>query len=221
MQFHDVSWHGELDLKERPLVIRYGVTLVSVALALALTVNLPAIRFGTPYLFFFLAVIICSLFGGLGAGVASVVLSTLAVAFWVLADSAYLQLTSWRLVQIPAFVMVASTMTLLINALRRAKAYIYAKHDSLLVTLESIGDAVIATDTAGKVIWLNAAAAELTGSQSNQAADVPVETLFPTTTRDTHLPTESPLRKALAEKASCSWRSCVATRPVMSCLIAM
>jgi len=48
----------------------------------------------------------------------------------------------------------------------------------LRVTLESIGDAVIATDTVGRVTFMNQMAVGLTGWNADEAAGVPVQKVF-------------------------------------------
>jgi diguanylate cyclase (GGDEF)-like protein/PAS domain S-box-containing protein len=52
------------------------------------------------------------------------------------------------------------------------------QHELLAVTLRSIGDAVITTDAAGNVEWLNPAAERLTGWTSAQAKGHPLQQVF-------------------------------------------
>jgi diguanylate cyclase (GGDEF)-like protein/PAS domain S-box-containing protein len=57
---------------------------------------------------------------------------------------------------------------------KAAEAALFEERDRLRVTLESIGDAVIATDTAGAVQYLNPAAEALTGWDEADLAEAPV-----------------------------------------------
>jgi PAS domain S-box-containing protein len=68
------------------------------------------------------------------------------------------------------------------------------------VTLASIGDAVIATDTAGKVIFVNAAAEALTGWTADDAAGEPVERVFRILQQGTQNAVTSPAASALREE---------------------
>ena len=66
-------------------------------------------------------------------------------------------------------------------------------------TLDSIGDAVIATDTAGKVTLLNPVAQKLTGWSQEQAAGIPLEQIFVIHNESTGLAVDSPVRQALRD----------------------
>ncbi|MBA3034257.1 MAG: PAS domain S-box protein [Gammaproteobacteria bacterium] len=67
------------------------------------------------------------------------------------------------------------------------------------VTLNSIGDAVIATDAAGNVEFLNPIAAQLTGWTLDEARGRPLEEVFVIVNEETHQPLESPVRLVLRE----------------------
>ncbi len=66
-------------------------------------------------------------------------------------------------------------------------------------TLASIGDAVITTDTAGRVTFLNPVAQTLTGWTQAEAAGVSVETVFNIVHPETRTRIESPTVRALRE----------------------
>ena len=67
------------------------------------------------------------------------------------------------------------------------------------MTLASIGDAVIATDTEGRVTFLNAVAEALTGWTSEDAEGEPLETVFGIVNEQTRQPVENPAPRALRE----------------------
>ncbi|HZW32741.1 MAG TPA: PAS domain S-box protein, partial [Isosphaeraceae bacterium] len=67
----------------------------------------------------------------------------------------------------------------------------------LATTLRSIGDAVIATDGAGRVTFLNAVAQTLTGWEPVEAIGKPLETVFSIINEETRKPVENPVRKVL------------------------
>lgn len=69
----------------------------------------------------------------------------------------------------------------------------------LKVTLASIGDAVITTDSAGRVTFLNPIAEALTGWTLGDAQGRPLAEVFQIINESTRLPVESPVTKVLRE----------------------
>src|SRR5579871_1714322 len=69
----------------------------------------------------------------------------------------------------------------------------------LRVTLASIGDAVIATDTAGRVTFLNPVAESLTGWNQEEAHGQPLDVVFPILAEQTGQPIENPVARVLRE----------------------
>ncbi len=69
------------------------------------------------------------------------------------------------------------------------------------VTLSSIGDGVIITDTAGQITFLNKVAEELTGWTARQARDQACSTVFHIINETSRKPVESPVDKVLATGA--------------------
>jgi PAS domain S-box-containing protein len=68
----------------------------------------------------------------------------------------------------------------------------------LAVTLQSIGDAVIATDAEGLVTVLNPVAQALTGWPEKEAIGQPIDRVFETVDERTRRPTPSPMARATA-----------------------
>jgi PAS domain S-box-containing protein len=94
---------------------------------------------------------------------------------------------------------VGANQTAIVLQRRRAEAQVQEQREWLRVTLASIGDAVIATDTQGRVTYLNAVAEELTGWTPNNAEGKPLETVFPILNENTRLPVENPVERVLRE----------------------
>ncbi len=70
----------------------------------------------------------------------------------------------------------------------------------LSTTLQSIGDAVIATDAEGKIVFLNPVAEALTGWRQSEALGRPLDEIFIIFNEETGLSVESPVAKVLREK---------------------
>jgi PAS domain S-box-containing protein len=82
---------------------------------------------------------------------------------------------------------------------KRAEATLYAQREWLRATLVSIGDAVVATDAAGKVTLLNAVAESLTGWTQETAVGRPLDEIFVISNENTGAPVENPAHRVLRE----------------------
>ena len=73
-------------------------------------------------------------------------------------------------------------------------------------TLASIGDAVIATDTEGHVVFLNSVAESLTGWKE-EAKGQPLEVVFRIVNEDTRKPVENPALRARSRARLSVWQT--------------
>ena len=80
---------------------------------------------------------------------------------------------------------------------RAAEAALAAERELLAVTLQSIGDGVITTDTEGRVAMLNAVAQELTGWTAADAVGRPLNEVFHIVNEKTRAVCENPVAKVL------------------------
>jgi len=78
-------------------------------------------------------------------------------------------------------------------------AEIRQREEWFRVTLGSIGDAVIATDEHGTVIFINPVAEDLTGIRLRQAQGQPIHKVFPIFNEQTRNPVENPVAKVLEQ----------------------
>jgi len=81
---------------------------------------------------------------------------------------------------------------------RAAQDEIQAQHEQLQVTLHSIGDAVITTDNAGRVQYLNPVAERLTGWSDADARDRALTEVYRTIDENTRHPLPDPVAPCLA-----------------------
>lgn len=81
---------------------------------------------------------------------------------------------------------------------RRAEETLRANEQSLATTLDSIGDAVIATDATGSVTRMNPVAEQLTGWTLAEARGAPLEQVFRILNETTRHDAPSPVRRVLA-----------------------
>jgi PAS domain S-box-containing protein len=78
-----------------------------------------------------------------------------------------------------------------------AEMQMRASEQNLAITLYSIGDGVIATDTVGRVVRMNPAAEALTGHSLSQAAGRPLEEVFKIFNEETRQPVANPVHEVL------------------------
>ena len=82
---------------------------------------------------------------------------------------------------------------------RRAEVEAREQGERLRVTLHSIGDAVVTTDPQGRVAMMNRVAQHLTGWSQNEAAGLPLETVFKIVNESSRQTVENPALRALQE----------------------
>lgn len=84
-----------------------------------------------------------------------------------------------------------------ITSLKEAEAALRAEKERAMVTLESIGDGVIATDAAGYIEYMNPVAEQLSGWQAENALTKPLSEIFYVIDEDTRQLVEDPVRACL------------------------
>ncbi|MDB6027482.1 MAG: putative Histidine kinase [Verrucomicrobiales bacterium] len=85
------------------------------------------------------------------------------------------------------------------DTLERQTEQLYEQREWFEVTLNSIGDAVITTDTQGHVTFLNPVAETLTGWKVEEAKGQPLQSVFKIVNELSRLPVENPIAKVLRE----------------------
>ena len=86
-----------------------------------------------------------------------------------------------------------------ISARKRAEQAVFAEKERLQVTLQSIGDAVITTDSAGCIDYLNPVAEELTGWNNAQAHGQPIGAVLRLLDETSRQELENPLLRCLRD----------------------
>jgi PAS domain S-box-containing protein len=83
---------------------------------------------------------------------------------------------------------------------KQAEEGLRRQREWLRITLSSIGDAVIASDTQGRLTFLNPIAASLTGWQTEEAMGQPIQGVFRIINEKTRAPVEDLVARVLNEK---------------------
>jgi diguanylate cyclase (GGDEF)-like protein/PAS domain S-box-containing protein len=82
---------------------------------------------------------------------------------------------------------------------RRDQESLFREKEQAVITLESIGDAVITTDMAGRMTYLNPVAERLTGWRTMEALGLPAATILTFISDTTREPVESTVARCLQE----------------------
>ena len=83
---------------------------------------------------------------------------------------------------------------------KQAEEELSRQREWLRVTLSSIGDAVIASDTEGRITFLNPVAETLTGWQLRRSLGQPIQSVFRIINEKTHQPAEDLVERVLSKK---------------------
>lgn len=97
------------------------------------------------------------------------------------------------------FAVVVASLNRTLRRQIAAERAVLEGQERLRVTLRSIGDAVIATDVAGRVVFLNPVAQALTGWRESDAIGVPLGDVFRIVNEYSRETVESPVAKVLRE----------------------
>ncbi len=100
-------------------------------------------------------------------------------------------LLAWEIRRL--FKKLASTYNMQINEVKRWGDECYSHEQWLNTTLRSIGDAVIAADPDGNVVFMNPVAEELTGWREKEADGLPLSSIFVIVNQRTRVSVESPV----------------------------
>jgi len=87
-----------------------------------------------------------------------------------------------------------------IDRTMQAEANLFQQKEQAQVTLHSIGEGVITTDAAGKIIYINPVAQQLTGWSENKAKGQHLLSVFSIVDEEGDAPKLDPVKKAIEEK---------------------
>jgi PAS domain S-box-containing protein len=182
-------------------VAAYAVALAALVAAVLLRWLLdPFMGDAFPLVTLFGAVAAATWVGGYRPAVAMAIVGYLACDYLFVAPRGRLALDDLgKVVGLAAYLFTCALIIYFGQAMRTAQVRASEQGELLRVTLGSIGDAVIATDVAGRVTYLNAVAESLTGWSRAEALARPLEDVFPIVNEQTRRPVESPAARALRE----------------------
>jgi PAS domain S-box-containing protein len=181
----------------RSALVRYGFAVLTVALAAAITWFFPLLGNRIPFALFYAAVMLSAWYGGKWPGLLATGLSALLSAFFFLNPKVSVAINLEESLLLGVFVLVSLVIISLMERARRAEMKERTSREQLLITLRSIGDAVIATDAQGHVTFMNEVAQELTGWKLSEAEGRELREIFQIVNEETREEVESPVAKVI------------------------
>jgi PAS domain S-box-containing protein len=172
----------------------------------------PILQGGVPYLTCFGAVAIAAWFGRWQTAALAAVVAFVAANYFIVPPAFAFNVTPATMVEFAGYALSAGLIIYFAEIMHRMKAR--ADHEArerartenaervqkelLHVTLASIGDGVIVTDTRGRIRSMNAEAERLTGWKHPEAVDKMLPEIFQIVNEETGQPAENPVEKVIS-----------------------
>jgi PAS domain S-box-containing protein len=183
------------------LVKTYGIALVAVAAAVALRWVLdPVLGDTLPLVTLFAAVALVVWIGGYGPAILAAVVGYLACNYLFIEPRGVSSIVgTQQFVGLLAYLFTCTIIIWLGQAARMAQTRAQERGETLSVTLQSIGDAVMTTDLEGRITSMNEVASALTGWSQSEASGRHLNDVFRIINEDTREPVANPVARALRE----------------------
>jgi PAS domain S-box-containing protein len=176
--------------------LRYGIAVAAIFWSTASLLLVPVFgRSGAAIPFF--AVLISTWFGGLGPGVFTIAVGV--VLFLIVLINRGSSFPPWQILQILFFVAGGAMITTLVEVLHAARRRAEANERWLSAVLSSISDAVIATDSQGRVSFTNSVARSLTGWNEDDANGKLLQDVFVIVSEKDRRPVETPVARVIRD----------------------
>jgi PAS domain S-box-containing protein len=189
-----------------------AVVVTAAALGARITVGVNA-EDQPDLILFALPILLSAYVGGLGPGLLSTAIAAVGTNFFLLQPGYTFSLPSGiESAEWLGLVAVGAVISLLNAALQRSRKAAETKERQYGVTLASIGDAVIATDTHGRVTFLNREAERLVATSASQAIGQPLAHVVDARDAQTGTPVGNRLVSAGAISITTRQRLLVASR---------
>ena len=176
---------------------RYGIAVTAALVGFAASYLTWPYQKTMPWVFFFAAIMVSAWFGGLGPSLLTTALLALAGRYFFIKPYGEFTYDRESLLQTLVFVGVSLFIGYLASARRRAERHEQAERRRFQATVMSIGDAVIATDAAGLVVFMNGVAERLTGWNMAEARGKQLEEVFVIVNESSREATPNPVDKVL------------------------
>ncbi|HEX3053091.1 MAG TPA: PAS domain S-box protein [Aggregatilineaceae bacterium] len=145
------------------LVLRYGVAVISVVLALFFSLGFQALTENAPFMLFWLPVTLSAWFGGFGPGLLAILLTVVSIDYFLMAPHHSLNISDEEAAQLVLFSIGAILVSLVFEARHRSEQELRLSKGQLDIILRGISDGITAQTPDGHLIYANEAAARIIG----------------------------------------------------------
>ena len=159
----------------------------------------PWIGDALPLVTLFAAVAAAVWIGGYRVAIPVVLLGYLVCVYLFIPPRGSVELSRGDVVGLIAYLFTCTLIIVFGEATHIAQARAGQRQEVFRVTLRSIGDAVITTDTQGCITYINGVGEMLTGWSHQDALGQPLDRVFHIVNESTRLPVENPATKALRQ----------------------
>jgi PAS domain S-box-containing protein len=203
-------------VKRKSLFWRYGVAVLTVAIALVVTLFLATlIHKESPFMLFFIAILVSAWCGGMGAGLAATALAAILCNYFFLPPQYVLSIASWEQgLRLTIFVLEAiciCTAIAILNSARvraqqsqvaalHCQATLLQSEERFRLLIEGVKDyAIFMLDADGIVASWNAGAARITGYKAREAIGQHYSRFYTYTDVESGIPQQE-LQTAIAQE---------------------
>jgi PAS domain S-box-containing protein len=170
----------------RSSILRYGIGLVAVVLALLLTLPLSPIVKPTIFPLFLLAVAVSAWYGSLGPGLLATGLAVAVIDYFFIPLTSRLTVNLDDFVRLAVFVLVALAISSLAAGRRRREQALRQSELKFRSVAQAANDAVITADDRGYIIFWNRGAQTIFGYEEKEVVGKPLTILIPERFREAH-----------------------------------
>ena len=189
---------GQLvNLQRSPRYLPFACAALLAAASVLLPFYIPVLH-GVPFACSFVAIAAAAHFWGFGPALLSAAISLIGVNVLVMGTRYHFELDASSLIQTGVSGVVAVILARLVRQRDVARTAEQRSHASLDAALRSIADAVLVTDTAANIVFLNPAAERFTGWSVDTAIGRPIHEVLIILNETTREPVENPVDRVLA-----------------------
>ncbi len=168
-----------LQLRRNPAAA-YGIAIAACAVATGLrwVVGSQLIE-GVPFITYYPAIVIATLFGGFWPGLLSILLSSVTASYLFLPPPLSLELDQKEAASLLLFMVIGSLDVIIVALLNAAVERVVAQEQNVRVLIESAPNGIIVVDEHGKITRVNLSTEKLFGYHRSELLGKSVEVLVP------------------------------------------
>jgi two-component system cell cycle sensor histidine kinase/response regulator CckA len=165
---------------------RYGVSIVTVGLALLLTLQVRPLADRTPFALFFAGVMFSTWYGGRKPGLLTIALSALAADYFIIPPLHSLVPSLLNLPEISTFILVSLLINFLTAARQHSEKSLRQSEESYRIIAKTASDAIITIDESSTILFVNQAAEKIFGYSTKEMLGQSLTILMPDYLREVH-----------------------------------